>query len=74
MVISNKPKFAGPHLALDTQDTLVFGSKRLVATIGVKGLVIVDTEDALLVCPKEREQEVREMVRQLKDCRYCKWL
>jgi mannose-1-phosphate guanylyltransferase len=57
----------GPHAGIDTRDTLVFNKngKRLVATIGVADLVIVDTEDALLVCPKEREQDVREMVRML---------
>jgi mannose-1-phosphate guanylyltransferase len=55
----------GPHLNIDTHNTLVFGDKRLVATIGVKDLVIVDTDDALLVCSKEREQEVKEIVKQL---------
>jgi len=55
----------GPHLGIDTHDTLVFGGQRLIATIGLEGMVIVDTEDALLVCPKEREQDVREIVRLL---------
>jgi len=58
----------GPHVGIDTRDTLVFGKsgKRLIATIGLEGLVIVDTEDALLICTKEREQKVREIVRLLK--------
>ncbi len=55
----------GPHVGIDTRDTLVFGGKRLIATIGLEGLVIVDTEDALLVCTKEREQEVRAIVKEL---------
>jgi mannose-1-phosphate guanylyltransferase len=55
----------GPHVGVDTRDTLVFGRDRLVATIGLDGLVIVDTGDALLVCTREREQEVREIVREL---------
>jgi len=55
----------GLHVGIDTRDTLVFGGKRLIATIGLEGMVIVDTEDALLVCPKEREQDVREIVRLL---------
>jgi mannose-1-phosphate guanylyltransferase len=55
----------GSHVGIDTHDTLVFGGKRLVATIGLEGMVIVDTEDALLVCPNDREQEVRAIVRQL---------
>lgn len=55
----------GLHVGLDTSDTLVYGEKRLIATIGLKGLVIVDTADALLVCPRGREQEVRDIVRRL---------
>ena len=64
----------GPCLAIDTHNTLVFGDKRLVATIGVQDMVIVDTEDALLVCPKTREQEVREIVEKLKANKQSKWL
>ena len=55
----------GLHVGIDTRDTLVFGGKRLVATIGLEGMVIVDTEDALLVCSREQEQAVREIVRRL---------
>jgi len=55
----------GPHVGIDTRDTLVFGRDRLIATIGLEGLVIVDTEDALLVCTREREQEVRAIVKEL---------
>ncbi len=63
----------GPHVGIDTRDTLIFGGKRLIATIGVEDMVIVDTEDALLICTKEREQEVRTIVRELEardDTRY----
>ena len=58
----------GPHVGIDTRNTLVFNKdeKRLVATVGVEGLIVVDTPNALLVCPKEREQEVREMVQLLR--------
>ena len=55
----------GPHVGIDTRDTLVFGGKRLIATIGLEDMVIVDTDDALLVCSMKREQEVREIVRML---------
>jgi len=64
----------GSHVGIDTHDTLVFGDKRLIATIGVQGLVIVDTDDAVLVCPKEREQAVREMVDKLKQGGFNQWL
>ncbi len=56
----------GPHLGLNTHGTFTFSEKRLIATIGVQDLVIVDTEDALLVCPRAQEQAVRELVEALK--------
>jgi len=65
---------AGPHVGIDTRDTLVFGGKRLIATIGLEGMVIVDTEDALLVCPRGRAQEVRAIVRRLKENGRSEWL
>ena len=55
----------GPHIGIDTQRTMVIGGRRLIATVGVEDLIIVDTEDALLVCSRGREQGVREIVRQL---------
>jgi len=58
--------FVGPYKEIDTHNTLVFGGTRLIATIGVQNIVIVDSEDAVLVCAKNREQEVRQMVELLK--------
>jgi mannose-1-phosphate guanylyltransferase len=55
------------HVGIDTYDTLVMGGKRLIATIGLQDLIIVDTDDALLVCSREREQDVREIVQKLKN-------
>jgi mannose-1-phosphate guanylyltransferase len=57
----------GPHVCIDTQDTLLFSQGRLIAAIGVEGLVVIDTEDALLICPREREQEVRSLVQLLEE-------
>ncbi|MFN3200532.1 MAG: mannose-1-phosphate guanylyltransferase [Bradymonadia bacterium] len=42
------------------------GAGRLVALVGVEDLVVVDTEDALLVCPRDRAQDVRKVVDRLK--------
>ena len=64
----------GPHIGIDTRDTLAFGGKRLIATIGVEDLVIVDTDDAVLVCSREQEQAVRELVDQLKRDGLTQWL
>jgi mannose-1-phosphate guanylyltransferase len=64
----------GPHIEIDTQHSLLFGKERLIATIGLNGMVIVDTPDALLVCPIEREQEVRDMVKKLETQQLRRWL
>ncbi len=57
----------GDVLTLDTRDCLVRSEERLVATLGVKGLVVVDTTDALLVCDEARSQEVRAIAERLRD-------
>jgi len=56
----------GEHVALDCQDTYIHSSGRLVAGLGLRGMVIVETADAVLVCPKERAQEVKKLVEKLK--------
>lgn len=55
----------GPHVGLSTSGSVVVADKRLIATIGIQDLIIVDSPDALLVCPKARAQEVRKLVAQL---------
>ena len=52
----------GDHIALDTHDTLIYSPHKLVATIGMQDLIIVQTKDALLICPRERSQDVRKIV------------
>ena len=57
----------GDHISIDTNGSLVRGGHRMIATIGVSDLVIIDTTDALLICPKDRVQEVKLIVDKLKD-------
>jgi mannose-1-phosphate guanylyltransferase/mannose-6-phosphate isomerase len=54
------------HVGIGTRGSLVRGGGRLVATIGLDGVVIVDTPDALLVCSMSRAQDVKELVDRLK--------
>jgi mannose-1-phosphate guanylyltransferase len=57
----------GRSLLLDSADNYVYSSPgRLVTLVGVEGFVVVDTEDALLICPKEHAQAVRDVVKRLK--------
>jgi len=56
----------GHHLGVDTKHTLVYSPHRLVATVGLEDMIVVDTGDALLVCPKDRAQDVKKIVEALK--------
>ena len=54
------------HIGLDTSDCFVYSKDKLVATVGLRGMVVVDTGDALLVLPKDRAQEVATLVKELR--------
>ncbi len=56
----------GDVIAEDTTDTLVLSEGRLVATVGLRGYVVVETKDAVLVAPKDRVQDVKHIVARLK--------
>ncbi|MFV7639070.1 MULTISPECIES: mannose-1-phosphate guanylyltransferase/mannose-6-phosphate isomerase [Shewanella] len=58
--------FSGDVKSVDTKNTLVFGEDKLVATVGVEDLVIINTKDAVLVAHKEYSQQVKHIVNQLK--------
>ena len=56
----------GNTIDIGSQNSIVFSGKRLVATIGLKDMVVVDTPDATLVTPKEKVQDIRRIVETLK--------
>ena len=56
---------AGRHFALDAQGNFLWSPKKFVAAIGIRDLVVVETEDALLLCPRERAQDVGKIVKWL---------
>lgn len=53
-------------LAVDARDAVVVGNGRLVALLGLDNVVVIDTDDALLVCDRSRAQEVKSLVEELK--------
>jgi len=58
----------GRHVGLDTRNCLIVGADRkIIATIGIEDLIVVDSEDALLVCRKDQAQEVKHIVDKLKN-------
>lgn len=58
--------FRGRTITLDTANTLIFGGERLVSTIGLEDMVIVDTPDALFIADKSNTQEVKRVIEKLK--------
>lgn len=47
---------------LDCKDNIIIGGQKLIACVGLQNLIVVDTKDAILVCDKERAQDVKEIV------------
>jgi len=56
----------GRVIDLESSDSIVYADRRVVATIGLEDMVVVDTPDATLVCPKSRAQDVKKVVEILK--------
>ena len=63
---SNGNLVYGEAVLLDTRDTTVDTDGALVACIGLQDMVVVNSEGAILVCPKNRAQEVKDIVEELR--------
>ncbi|NIA08194.1 MAG: mannose-1-phosphate guanylyltransferase/mannose-6-phosphate isomerase [Nitrospiraceae bacterium] len=59
----------GDVIAIDTSGSLVWGRDRLVATLGIKDMLVVETADAVLVVPLKYSQEIRQIVDHLKSAK-----
>lgn len=57
----------GDAIVLDSKGCLVHSEKRLTAVLGAENLIIIDSGDALLICPRDRVQDVRRIVDELKE-------
>lgn len=55
----------GESLMIDTGRTISYSSGRLIAAVGVEDLMIVETQDSILVCPRSRAQDVKRVVEEL---------
>jgi mannose-1-phosphate guanylyltransferase len=56
----------GKHSNIDSNNNIIY-SKKLVSTIGIKDFVIVETDKAILICPKDRACDVGKLVKKLKE-------
>ena len=64
----------GNVVTVNTRNTIIEGSDKLIATVGVEDTVIVDTDDALLVCAKERAGEIKKVLENLRICNRTEYL
>ena len=58
---------SGNILSINTEHCIIQGDKKLIACVGLENLVIVDTEDAMLICSKENTSDIRKVIESLKE-------
>lgn len=59
---------SGNVITVDTQDCVIQGEKKLIAAVGLEDIVIVDTEDAILICAKNSAGDIKKVLENLKIC------
>ncbi|MDN5106016.1 mannose-1-phosphate guanylyltransferase/mannose-6-phosphate isomerase [Aliarcobacter butzleri] len=55
------------HISIDSKNNLIYGNERVIATVDIEDLIIIDTSDALLVSKKGSSQKVKKVVEKLKE-------
>jgi mannose-1-phosphate guanylyltransferase len=58
---------AGSGFTLDAEGNFLYSPSKFVAVVGVRDLIVVETPDALLICPRERAQDIGRIVKRLED-------
>jgi mannose-1-phosphate guanylyltransferase/mannose-6-phosphate isomerase len=57
---------SGNVINIGSQDSIIYADKRVIAVVGLKDVIVADTDDATLICSKEKAQEVKKVVAALK--------
>jgi mannose-1-phosphate guanylyltransferase/mannose-6-phosphate isomerase len=63
---SNQNIISGNVIDINSKNSIIYADKRLVATVGLEDMVVVDTPDATLVCHKKNAQDVKKVVDEIK--------
>lgn len=66
-VDDNKNYIEGNVISIGSERTTVCGGKRLIAAVGVEDIIIVDTDDAVLICSKNNTQDVKKVIARLNE-------
>lgn len=56
----------GHHIGVNDTNSLIFAGEKLIATVGLKDIIIIDTPDALLICNSKQSHDVKELLNKLK--------
>lgn len=64
----------GEHVLIDSKNCMIHSPSKLVAAVGLEDMVVIETADALLICPKARSQDVKLIVERLKQMGKTKYL
>lgn len=56
----------GNVVSVDTKECIITGNEKLIATLGIEDVIVVDTKDALLICSKDKAQNVKEVLKEIK--------
>lgn len=62
------------YIGIDSENNLLVLNKKLIATVGLHNMIIIDTPDALLICPKDSAQAVKKTVEMLKEKKLTEYL
>lgn len=63
----HKNSIQGNVIAIDSEDVTILGGSKLITAVGLHDLIVVDTEDAILICDKGRTGDIRTVLRVLKE-------
>lgn len=64
----------GDAILIDSQDNFIHGEGRMIASVGINNLFIIDTPDALLISHRDRSQDVSHIVKELKNTKHDSYL
>ena len=59
---------SGNVITVNSKNSIIEGSDKLIATVGVNNMIVVDTEDALLICDKDHAGEIKKVLENLRIC------
>ena len=65
---------SGNVVTVETKDCIIQGGKRLIAAVGLEDVIVVDADDALLICEKDSAGEIKKVLENLKICNRTEYL